>query len=233
MQSDDSSSGAIAFYDRLVAETEAERSTFMALPIIRKALVGGLSRQVYLGYLSEAFHHVRHTVPLMALVNDHLGADHSAFRIGLADYAVQKRGQERWILHDIDRTGGDAEAVRNGEPSGATQALVEFAYDYVAQVNPMAIFGMIFVIERTGSGLAEKAVEHFMETLGLPRKCFSYLLSHGFTDFAEKGFFEGLMAQVTDPLEQDAIIHMAQRMYGLYGKVFQAIADKAGVDDMA
>ncbi len=231
MQSDDRSSGAIAFYDRLVAETEAERQAFMALPIIRKALVGGLSKDVYLGYLSEAFHHVKHTVPLMALVNDHLGADRSAFRIGLADYAVQKRGQERWILHDIDHAGGDAEAVKNGEPSGATQALVAFAYDYVAQVSPIAIFGMIFVIERTGSGLAERAVGHFMETLGLPRKCFSYLLSHGFTDFAEQGFFEGLMAQVNDPADQDAIIHMAQRMYGLYGQVFQAIADKAGLED--
>lgn len=228
MQSDDSSSGAIAFYDRLVAETQAERRAFMALPIIRKALGGGLSKDVYLGYLSEAFHHVKHTVPLMALVNDRLDPERSVFHIGLAEYALEKRGQERWILHDIEHAGGDADAVRNGVPSKATQALVDFAYDYVTRVNPMAIFGMIFVIERTGAGLAKRAVEHFMETLDLPRKCFSYLLSHGSSDLSEMSFLEGLMAQVNDPGEQDAIILMARRMYGLYGQVFLAIAEKSG-----
>ncbi|WP_286830523.1 MULTISPECIES: TenA family transcriptional regulator [Kordiimonas] len=231
MLSDDTQSGAIAFYDRLVAETEVDRAAFMALPIIRTALKGGLSKDVYLGYLSEAFHHVKHTVPLMALVNERLDEKHTAFQIGLAEYALEKRGQERWILHDIEHAGGDADAVKNGTPANETQALVDFAYEYIRQVSPMAIFGMIFVIERTGSGLAERAVEHLMETLGLPRKCFSYLLSHGFADLSEISFFEGLMAQVNDPKEQDAIVYMAKRMYGLYGQVFQAIADKSGFSE--
>lgn len=228
MISDNSENGLPPFFDRLVAETEADRRAFLALPIIQAALSGGISKDVYLGYLSEAFHHVKHTVPLMAQVKERLAPERTAFHIGLAEYAVEKKGQERWILHDIEHAGGDAEAVRTGAPAPATEELVAFAYDYVSRVNPIGIFGMIYVIEGTGSGLAETTVGHLIDKLDLPRKCFSYILSHGFADLADIGFFERLMAQITDRAEQDAIIEMAQRMYKLYGCVFQAIADKTG-----
>lgn len=231
MQSDDSRPSAISLYERLTAETEAERDAFMSLPIIRAALRGDISKEIYLGYLSEAFHHVRHTVPLMAHVKEHLAEHRTAFHIGLAEYAVEKKGQERWILHDIEHAGGDALSVKDGKPSPATEQLVNFAYDYVTKVSPMAIFGMIYVIEGTGAGLAGKTAEHLMQRLDLPRKCFSYILSHGFSDLTDMTFFEGLMAQVTDPSEQDAIIHMAKRMFGFYGQVFQVIADKSGFSE--
>ena len=36
------------FYDRLIAETESERTEFTSIPLIREALRSGASRELYL-----------------------------------------------------------------------------------------------------------------------------------------------------------------------------------------
>ena len=80
------------FYDRLVAEVEAERKAFLALPIIQAALRGEFTREAYIGYLSEAFHHVRHTVPLIETVRSRIAPDRSTLLEALSDYSLERRG---------------------------------------------------------------------------------------------------------------------------------------------
>ena len=53
------------FFDRLVAETREEQARFAMTPQLIAGLTGQISRMDYIAYLTEAFHHVRHTVPLM------------------------------------------------------------------------------------------------------------------------------------------------------------------------
>ncbi|MEX0300176.1 MAG: hypothetical protein AB3N28_13975 [Kordiimonas sp.] len=45
----------MSFYERLVGEVEAERETFLALPFIQAGMRGELTKESYIGYLSEAF----------------------------------------------------------------------------------------------------------------------------------------------------------------------------------
>ena len=80
------------FYDRLVAEVEAERKAFLALPIIQAALRGEFTREAYIGYLSEAFHHVRHTVPLIETVRSRIAPDRPTLLEALSDYSLERRG---------------------------------------------------------------------------------------------------------------------------------------------
>ncbi|MEO7128880.1 MAG: biliverdin-producing heme oxygenase, partial [Rhodoferax sp.] len=63
---------AMSMYERLVHETEASRHTFLAIPIIQRALRGDVVREEYLAFLHQAYHHVRHTVPLMMGMGYHL-----------------------------------------------------------------------------------------------------------------------------------------------------------------
>ncbi|MFZ0694016.1 MAG: iron-containing redox enzyme family protein, partial [Alphaproteobacteria bacterium] len=56
----------MTFYDRLLAETADARSDFISLPLIGRALNGDVPRDLYLDYLAQAYHHVRHTCPLLA-----------------------------------------------------------------------------------------------------------------------------------------------------------------------
>lgn len=218
------------FYDRLVAEVEAEREAFLAVPIIQAAMRGEFSKEAYIGYLSEAFHHVKHTVPLIETVRSRIEPNRFALLDALSDYSLERKGYEKWILQDIKNSGGDADSVQAGEPAGATEELLDYMYHYVRNINPIGFFGMLFIVEITGSQLADHTVKQFMATLGLPKKCFSYLLSHSSEDMNNIDFFKTLMAQITDSSEQEAIIQVAKHVYGLYGNIFQSIAVKTGFD---
>ena len=54
------------FYDRLIAETEKERTGFTSIPLIREAVRSGASRELYVDFLTQAYHHVKHTFPQLA-----------------------------------------------------------------------------------------------------------------------------------------------------------------------
>lgn len=220
----------MSFYERLVGEVEAERETFLALPFIQAGMRGELTKESYIGYLSEAFHHVKHTVPLIETVRSHIPRNRHAILDVLSDYSLEKIGHEKWILQDIKNAGYDADSVCSSAPAAATEELLAYAYDYVVRENPLGFFGMVYVIERTGTGLAALAAEKLMVSLDLPKKCFSYLLSHGSSDTDDVDMFKMLMTQITDLTEQEAMIHVAKRMYSLYGAIFESIAQKTGFE---
>ncbi len=219
------------FYDRLVAEVQSEREAFLALPVIQAAMRGEFTREAYIEYLSEAFHHVRHTVPLIEMVRIRIAPSRRALLDALSNYSLERKGYENWILQDIKNAGGDADQVRADDPSKATEELLAYMYDQITQQNPIGIFGMLYIVEITGSKLARGTLKQFMATLGLPKQCFSYLLTHSSEDMDNPDFFETLMAQIIDPAEQETIIRVAKHVYGLYGKIFVSIGQKAGIGD--
>ncbi|MCK9912572.1 iron-containing redox enzyme family protein, partial [Microbacteriaceae bacterium K1510] len=76
--------------------------------------------------LTQAYHHVKHTFPLLALASVHTRDE--AYQDALVEYMEEERGHEKWILNDIRAMGGDAEAVRSGEPGQACQIMVGYTY---------------------------------------------------------------------------------------------------------
>ena len=61
------------------------------------------------------------------------------------------------------------------------------------------------------------------QRLQLPEQAMSYLTSHGSLDQEHIQFFAKLMDQLSDPADQQAVIHMARRMYRLYGDLFRSL----------
>jgi pyrroloquinoline quinone (PQQ) biosynthesis protein C len=213
----------LTFFSRLVTETVADYRALAAVPQIRDGLAGRISRESYVAYLTEAYHHVRHTVPLMRAARSALDDGHAAFRSALDDYIAEETGHEAWVLEDIRHCGGDPEAVRTGEPREATRRMVAFAYDYIRDTNPMGFFGMVFVLEGTSARLAGEGASALAASLGLPPECFSYLSSHGALDQDHLAFFQRLMDDVEDPCDQAAIIEMAKAIFALFADVFRSI----------
>jgi pyrroloquinoline quinone (PQQ) biosynthesis protein C len=133
------------------------------------------------------------------------------------------------VLNDIETCGGNKEAVRqsadtNTSPSQATELMVAYAYDMIYRVNPVGFFGMVLVLEGTSTAVATQAGEQLMTSLNLPKKAFSYLLSHGSLDISHVSFYESLMNQVTDAKDQAMVIHAAKMFYKLYGDVFRDVS---------
>jgi pyrroloquinoline quinone (PQQ) biosynthesis protein C len=216
----------MTFFERLKHDTETERGYLLGAPLIRRCLAKGeFTRQEYVAFLTQAFHHVSHTVPLLMAVGSRLPREKEAFRTAIAEYIEEELGHQEWILNDLAACGVDPESVRHGEPNAATELMVAYAYDTVMRRNPMGFFGMVFVLEGTSISLATMAADIIQERLGLPNKAFSYLRSHGSLDQEHMVFFEKLMDTVEDPRDRDDIVHAARRFFHLYGDIFRSIDD--------
>ncbi len=219
----------MAFFAELIHETAAERARLQALPVIRDALAGHVTLPEYQRFLVEAYHHVKHTVPLLMACGSRLPERLEWLRGAVAEYIEEEYGHHEWILDDIRACGGDADAVRRGQPSAATELMVAYAYDTIARGNPAGFFGMVLVLEGTSTALALNAAAALSEHLGVDRKALRYLTSHGTLDQQHIGFYEGLMDRLEDAADRAAVVHAARMFYRLYGAVFESIRQPPAV----
>lgn len=217
----------MGFYDELLAATAAERGRLQALPIIRDALAGRVNLGEYQAFLTQAYHHVKHTVPLLMACGARLPERLEWLRGAVAEYIEEEFGHQEWILDDLRACGADAEAVRSGTPSAATELMVAYAYDTIVRGNPAGFFGMVLVLEGTSTALALHAAAALAEHLALDRKALRYLSSHGQLDQQHIGFYAGLMDRLQDAGDRAAVIHAARMFYRLYGDVFASLRPQA------
>ena len=223
----------MSFHTRLLEQTASARDGLLATPIIQGCLRGEVSLPSYLAFLREAYHHVRHTVPLLQAMQAALPAHHGWLRGPLDEYIAEEAGHDEWILDDIRACGGDAEAVRHGRPGHATEVMVAYAYDTIARLNPLGFFGMVHVLEGTSVSLALMAADAIQKPLALPDAGFSYLRSHGMLDREHTAHFALLMDRIEQPHDQAAIVHAARAFYRLYGDVFRSLPLPQPVEALA
>lgn len=216
----------MSFHDDLIAATRTERDALLSVPIIRDALDGRIAPADYIAFLTQAYHHVRHTVPLLMACGARLPARLEWLRSALGEYIEEEMGHQEWILDDIVACGGDREAAANAAPAFATEMMVAYAYDTIARGNPVGFFGMVLVLEGTSVALATRVAEAIEQGLSLPRNAFSYLRSHGELDIEHTGFYETLMNRLDDADDRAAVVHAARRFYRLYGDVFRGLRDE-------
>lgn len=213
----------MSFYDELIRATETERAEFLAIPFLQDGVAGRLTSDEYIAFLTQAYHHVKHTVPLLMACGARLPERLEWLRTAAAEYIEEEAGHQEWILNDIRACGGDAEAVRHGAPALATELMVAYAHDAVQRRAPVGFFGMVLVLEGTSVKLATRAAEALQASLGLPKQAFSYLSSHGSLDIGHVDFYKGLMDRLSDDADRAAVIHVARVMYRLYGDVFRTL----------
>jgi long-chain acyl-CoA synthetase len=211
-------------YQRLLTETTTERDYLFSSPIITRCFTGDITVGDYAAFLTQAFHHVKHTVPLLMSVGAKLPESKEWLREAVAEYIEEELGHQEWILNDIKHCGFDKEVARNSTPAFATELMVSFAYDTVNRVNPLGFFGMVHVLEGTSIAMADNAAQNIKTALDLPDKAFSYLISHGSLDIDHVKFFEQLMSKITDKNEQDLIVESAKKFFKLYGAIFRTLA---------
>ncbi|PWV75354.1 AMP-binding protein [Halomonas sp. A11-A] len=209
-------------YQQLQQATRDERDWLLATPLLTRALEGRVSRDEYLAFLGQAYHHVRFTVPLMMACGARLPDRLGWLREALVEYIEEEHGHERWILDDIRAAGGDAEAAAARPADPATRLMVATVRDTIEHGNPVGFFGMVQVLEGTSTALATQAAEKLQASLALPDEAVRYLTSHGSLDIGHLAFFEGLVNR----LEADdlaAVVDTARLVYRLYGAMFRGV----------
>jgi pyrroloquinoline quinone (PQQ) biosynthesis protein C len=220
----------MSFFQRLQQDTASEREHFFTAPIIRQTLSGQVGLSDYVAFLTEAYHHVKHTTPLLMAVGSRIPHDKEWIRDAIAEYIEEELGHQEWILNDIEACGFDKEEVRHGMPSTATELMVAYAYDMVQRVNPLGFFGMVHVLEGSSISTADRAADSIQKALSLPDSAFTYLRSHGALDQEHVKFFEQLMNRIDEPADQACIIHSARFFYQLYGNIFRTLSRQHAVE---
>lgn len=213
----------MSFHDQLLDATRPEREALLSLPLFADALAGRVTRAMYIDFLTQAYHHVKHTVPLMMACGARLTDEQEWLRALVVHYIEDEYGHHEWVLNDIAAAGGDSEAARRSTPALPTQMMVSYAYDLIARGNPVGFFGMVLVLEGTSVALASAAAEKLARSLLLPKKAFTYLNSHGALDVEHVGFFRDLVDRLDRDVDRQAVIDAGRRFYALYGDIFRHI----------
>ena len=213
----------MTFFHTLQDRTAAERDHLLTAPVLQLAVDGKLSLETYIAFLTQAYHHVKHTVPLLMACGARLPERLEWLRSAIAEYIEEELGHQEWILNDLAACGADPEAVRHGQPALATELMVAYVYDRIARDNPVSFFGMVNVLEGTSIALATRAASAIRGSLGLPPAAFSYLNSHGSLDQEHIRFFEGLMNRLDADEDREAVVHTARVVYRLYGDMFRSL----------
>ena len=213
----------MSFFEQLHHETAAQRASLVNAPVIERALHGDVSLPSYLAFLHEAYHHVRHTVPLLRACRARLSERPAWLVDALDEYIAEEQGHDEWILTDVAACGADPAAVRDGTPSPATELMVAYAYDTIARRNPVGFLGMVMVLEGTSVALALNAADRIQQRLGLPASAFTYLRSHGVLDREHMHHLATLLDRLENPADQHAVVHAANMFYRLYGDIFRSL----------
>jgi len=213
----------MAFYDDLLAATESERNDLLSIPFIQMGAAGRLSLDSYIAFLGQAYHHVKHTVPLLMATGSQLPERLEWLREAIGEYIEEEMGHQEWILNDIEACGGDKEAVRGEIPMPATELMISYAYDTVFRTGAVGFFGMVLVLEGTSVALATQAADNIRQSLKLPKSAFSYLTSHGSLDVGHVDFYENLMNRLENDEDRRKVVHAAKMFYRLYGDIFRSL----------
>lgn len=207
-------------YHRLLADTALARADFLDIPVLTRAMSGGVPPALYLAFLEQAYHHVRHTCRLLALAAARTEDD--AYRAALFAYIDEERGHEEWILDDIAALGGDRRRVAASPPGIPCRALLAYVYQAIDRVSPYALLGMVHVLEGMSTLLASQAADALKRAFAhTGTDGFRYLTSHGALDIEHVAFFEKLVDSLDDPAAGAIIADTAIVVYRLYGDIFR------------
>lgn len=212
------------FFQVLQDTTRQEREALIATNLVQDAVAGKLTAERYVAFLVQAYHHVRHTVPLLMAAGSRMPADKEWLRTALAEYVAEEMGHQEWILNDIAACGYNRDRARLSTPNQATEVMVAYAYHTIDRINPVGFFGMVHVLEGTSICVADSAADAIAASTGLPPQAFSYLRSHGALDVEHVQFFEDLMNRIDAPEDQQQILHCARIFYHLYADVFRSVS---------
>jgi pyrroloquinoline quinone (PQQ) biosynthesis protein C len=211
------------FFNQIEATAATARQRLEQSPAVARCLSGEVEMQTYQAFLVEAYHHVKHTVPLLMACGSRLPERLEWLREAIVHYIEEEVGHQEWILNDLHHLGVDKEQVRHGQPGLATELMVSYAYDTIARGNPVGLFGMVYALEKTSSTIATYAAGQIVTALDLSPKAMSYMVSHGSLDVAHMQDFEKLMNRLDDAADKAAVLHAVTVFYELYTRIFDAL----------
>ena len=214
----------MTLHEQLARETAADRDFLLAAPVIRRCLAGEVTRELYVAFLTQAWHHVRHTVPLLMAVGSRLPDRHAWLRDAVLHYLEEETGHDEWVLNDIEAAGGDRGGGRRVAAGGRDRGddRLRVRHRDAPQSRRLLRHGA-----RAG-GHQRLARAHAADRIqsgarpcrrGRSRTCAATANSTRSTSTT----WRGSSSVSTDGEDRRAVIRCAKGIYWLYGHVFRSL----------
>jgi thiaminase len=194
------------------------------LPIIKSINDGNLTKALYISFLTQWYHILKHTLPLILATQSRLTEETEWLTDVIGEFTEQMASNEELILNDIAVCGGDIEQVRHSRAHMTTELMVSYAYDTVNRINPLGILGMHHVLEGAVLSLAHRSADNIGNTSLVPKDALTYLYTHGSLLQDNADVFIGVMNRIDRSEDRNQIIRSAQIFYKLYADIFLSLS---------
>lgn len=217
-----------ALVETLNQEVELLLAGLDANPVAKRMFEGTLERGDYIGFLTETYHYVKFTQPLLARAAERL--DELGKQPEMATLFRQKseeeNGHDAWAMHDLKELGCDPEDVVYRTPSAAVQAYIAWNQYMVESDNPTGYLGTAYVLEALSVHRAFKAVDSLKRTKKIPNidDAVVYLTGHGEADGGHVQALAYMLSKITDPMEIEMIAASARVTRLTYLGLFKTVA---------
>jgi pyrroloquinoline quinone (PQQ) biosynthesis protein C len=218
------------FLEQLEASLSAPRARFMGNRIIRHALAGTMTRELYIALLRETYHFVKHTPTYILTAAARLEGRDDRLRRRFIKHAQEEIGHDRWALEDLAALGQDPDEVRASIPLPHTSALVAYQLYTIEHVNPKGLLGLEYAMEGSTAQSAGPLVARMKQILDLPDAAVQFFTRHAQVDVhhaEENG--RTIVEHVRTLEDRIAVMRNARDSYILYGALYDGICDAMGV----
>ncbi len=211
--------------NRLEQEGRALVEALDAHPEARRLFDGSIDLDGYAYYLTQTYHYVRWSRPLLASAGERL--ERMGRHLQLAELLVRKAaeesGHERWLLADLKNLGWAAERVNAEERAPAVDAYTSWNFFTCRAGVPTAFLGTAYVLEYLSVTRASEAVERLLQADAIPniRKAVTFLRSHGEVDGDHVAELTSVLRTLTDKEDQSAVLLSARITRALYPGFFR------------
>jgi pyrroloquinoline quinone (PQQ) biosynthesis protein C len=171
------------FLARLDGTLAASVSRLRASPFVEELLGGPRARDLYRGYLREAYHYVRQTSGFTPLAARRMDPALLELRQWILHHSADEMGHELMARDDLAELGLPAAELEASRPLPGTLAWVHFFHYQVCVRPPFAALGVLFFLEGMAAALAPVVASAIGRALGpAERQAVRFFREHGELD---------------------------------------------------
>lgn len=186
---------------------------------------GTIDTEGYIHYLIQTYHYARWSTPILGEAGERLKrlGRHPELAELLCQKAGEERGHERWLLSDLENLGCPEARVEAAARRPAVDAYVGWNFFTSRSGVPTAVFGTAYVLEYLSQTRAGAGAERLLAVAAIPNihKSVTFLRSHGALDGDHVAEMARILARLTDPEDQAAILFSARLTRSLYPGFFR------------
>lgn len=158
------------------------RSNVWRMPLLKRILNGGFTRDDYLRWMENWIPQVQEGSKWMRQAISNLPAEFTELHDLIHTHAGEEQNDFMLLFKDYRDAGGRIESIDDLQRNPGGEALNAYMHRVSNDTLPIGLLGGIYIIEGTGQRIIPALLPTLRQQLDLPEHCFRFLKYHGEND---------------------------------------------------